>query len=153
MVEKRAPRFYGCGSSGKYRAGEGLEDHMYWCEKEEKYRVNGQLNWYISRDQIIGSTVSTALRFYRLVSVSSPDFIFFDPLLICDLEVAPDYKWRDPSAVGTVCTLRSDLTGIPVSKFKIKTNSSGERFYHVDFHLSMKILDEVSSLVCGDQGC
>jgi hypothetical protein len=153
VVEKRAPRYYGCGSNGKYRIGEGLEDHMYWCEKEEKYKVKGQLNWYISWDQIIGSTVSTALKFYRLVPVSSPDFIFYDPLLICNLEVAPDYKWKNPSAVDTVCTLRSDLTDIPVSKFKIKTNSSGERFYRVDFHLSMKVLDEVRISVCGDEEC
>jgi hypothetical protein len=121
-----------------------VEEHTFWCDKQEEFRVRDKLNWHISKNQIVGSTVSTSLSFYRLVPTSSPNFVFSTPLRVCDLDDAPNYLWKDPAAVRTLCTLRSDLTGIPVSKYQVTRNSNGQSYYRVDYQLVMKVQDEVS---------
>lgn len=91
----------------------------------------------------MGTTVTTSLPFYRLVSVNDPTFIFTCSLRIYDQDSAPDYLWRNPGAVKRACSLRADLSTVPVSKYRVKTNSQGQMFYRVDFKLAMKIQDEV----------
>ena len=92
---------------------------------------------------IVGVAVTTSLPFYRLVPVANPQFIFTDYLYICDLDLAPDYLWRNPKGARMACTLHADLSTVPVSKYKIKTNTQGQNFYHVDFQLAVKVQDEV----------
>ena len=92
---------------------------------------------------IVGTAVTTSLSFYRLVPVADPDFVFTSHLYICDLDSAPDYMWRNPRGARVACTLHADLSTVPVSKYKTKTNSQGQRFYHVSFKLAVKVQDEV----------
>ena len=92
---------------------------------------------------IVGTTVTTSMPFYRLVPVNNPTFIFTCSLRICSQDSAPDYMWRNPEAVKRACSLRADLSTVPVSRFRIKTNSRGQAFYRVDFKLAIKIQDEV----------
>ena len=92
---------------------------------------------------IVGAAVTTSLPFYNLVSVANPQFIFTSYLYTCDLDSAPDYLWRNPRGARVACTLRADLSTVPVSKYTTKTNSQGQRFYHVDYKLAVKVQDEV----------
>ena len=92
---------------------------------------------------IVGATVTTSLPFYRLVPVANPQFILTSYLYICDLDSAPDYIWCNPKGARRACTLRADLSTVPVSKYRIQTNSQGQKFYRVDYELAVKVQDEV----------
>jgi len=126
VKERRARRYYGCLSSSPYFAGLGLENHKYWDPSDEMYMVDGHLNWYIEKvctnlrllpgtsysadsgeqNMILGNTVSTSLPFYRTVPVPSirgmaPYMIFHDELVVCDLDNAPDYQWKNADCRST----------------------------------------------------
>ena len=92
---------------------------------------------------IVGTTVTTSMPLCSLIPVANPDFIFTGYLYICDLDSAPDYLWRNPRGARMACTLRADLSTVPVSKYKTKTNSQGQKFYCVDYELAVKVQDEV----------
>jgi hypothetical protein len=164
--EKRARRYYGSSSYHRYDEDEhyAVSEHKYWCDKEEVFKVPDHMNWYVKRvrrtalygkgpcihqspqDQVIGRTVSTSFGFYRIVSLRNPDFIFHTDLQVCDLEEAPNYKWKNPGAVYRLCTLKADLRNISTKKFKRITNSKGQQFYRVDYKLIMEVEDEVCSI-------
>jgi hypothetical protein len=110
----------------------------------EKNLACGRLSWHITKGQIVSSTDSTRLEFYRCVFVACPKLIVEKPLLVCDLDIAPDYMWRNPDAVHKLCTLRADLRDIPEDELKIETNSDGIEYYIVNYVLVMKVQDEVS---------
>lgn len=148
VKERRARRYYGCLSCSPYFAGLGLEDHRYWDTSDDMYMVDGHLNWYIQKNMVLGSTVSTSLPFYRTVPVPAirgmaPYLIFHDELVSCDLDDAPDYQWKNADAIRRLVSLRSDLSGIPTSKFPIRTNSMGEQYYRVEYELRLSLVDEV----------
>ncbi|KAF8247963.1 hypothetical protein K440DRAFT_583997 [Wilcoxina mikolae CBS 423.85] len=145
VVERRARRYYGCSSNGDDFTGEDVEAHMhrFWCSRQQKFRIHDRLRWHISKGQVIGSTVSTSLKFFRLVPVTAQpqDFIFRSPLLVCDDDIAPDYLWRRPDAVHELCTLSSDLSSVPRSEFEIQSTPTGA-YYRVSYNLVMKVQDE-----------
>lgn len=110
--------------------------------------------------------MSTSLPFYRTVPVPAirgmaPYLIFHDELVSCDLDDAPDYQWKNAdgdqflpviegvkqltlnTAIRRLVSLRSDLSGIPTSKFPIRTNSMGEQYYRVEYELRLSLIDEV----------
>jgi len=132
-------------SNGDDCEGEGVEAHRFWCSTQEKFRIRDRLAWHIKKGQVVGSTVSDSLELFRLVPVTAKpqDFIFRSPLLICDDNYAPDYRWRKPDSVHELCTLSSDLSSVPVSKFTIQTTPNGD-YYRVRYQLVMKVQDEVS---------
>ena len=92
---------------------------------------------------IVGAGVTMSVSTYRLVPVDNPVFIFTSHLRVCDLDSAPDYLWRNPSRVSRECTLRADLSTVPVSRYTTKTNSEGQKFYRVDYELVVKVQDGV----------
>ena len=92
---------------------------------------------------IVGKSVTTSMPFRRLIPVDDPEFIFTDYLYICDLDLAPDYLWRNPRGARMACTLHTDLSTVPVSNYRIQTNSQGQKFYRVDYELAVKVQDEV----------
>jgi hypothetical protein len=47
--ERRSRRFYGCDAHGPYEAGKGLEDHMFWSESDDVWRVKDEMQWYVKR--------------------------------------------------------------------------------------------------------
>lgn len=61
----------------------------------------------------------------------------------CDLREAPQYRWRDPTSVYKVCTLRCDLTDVPVSSFTVLENCSGAEYYVIDFDLKLSLVNDV----------
>lgn len=107
-------------SCSPYYAGNGLEDHKYWDRSDEMYMVDGHLNWYIEKvcsnlrfstgsfncadsavqNMVLGNTVFVSLPFYRTVPVPAirgmaPYMTFHDELVLCDLDNAPDYQWKN----------------------------------------------------------
>ncbi|KAF8243917.1 hypothetical protein K440DRAFT_611241 [Wilcoxina mikolae CBS 423.85] len=149
IVNKRRSRLnYGCISSTFYQAGKGWDAHKYWESSDDKYLVDGHLNWYITRNQVIEGEESTSIPFYRMVPVPlvpghQPWLMFTDELLACDLDDAPDFKWKNPGSIYRICTLPSDLSGIPLRKFSKYTNSLGVQYYRIDFELQISRVDEV----------
>jgi len=116
---------------------------------------------------VLGENVSTSMEFFRLVPIEAfhgfvPNLVFVDDIVACDKNVAPEYDWQDKdgmslyilsiifmsnkvcvAAVYRVCPLRSDLTSIPHSKFQRTTNSMGEQFYKISYHLRLTLVGEV----------
>jgi hypothetical protein len=105
---------------------------------------------------------SVSIDFFRTVPIPAvaSDFVFYTPLFSCELSYPPAFKWMNPTgmdsslahvltfaqympAIKRACTLRSDLSRIPLSKFKKTTNSRGESFYEVKYALRVTLLDEV----------
>ena len=120
---------------------------------------------------------STSMEFFRMVSIprsgAPPCLIVSHELLACDLDVPPDFKWKNPSctaslpplslplpppalvhrcgligfgdglAIYRICTLTADLTGTPVGKFTQYTNSSGASYYRVNIKLQISLVDEM----------
>lgn len=100
------------------------------------------------QNQVIEGNVSTAIRFYRnvpvpLVAGHQPNLKFTDELLACDLDDAPDFKWKNPASVYRICTLTSNLHGISLKRFRKHTNSLGVQYYHIEFQLQISLVDEV----------
>lgn len=79
----------------------GLEDHRYWCEKHDDYRVKGKMTWFVHRDEVIDQTAQISFEFSRSVVVPThpsqkPKLMFRSKLMACDLDEAPDYMWKNP---------------------------------------------------------
>ena len=49
VKQRRARKNYGCISRVCFEAGRGWDAHKYWEPANEQYRVDGHLNWYITR--------------------------------------------------------------------------------------------------------
>ena len=53
------------------------------------------------KNQALEGNESTSIQFYRMVPVprsgAQPYLVFTDELLACDLDDAPDFKWKNPS--------------------------------------------------------
>ncbi|KAF8247382.1 hypothetical protein K440DRAFT_661489 [Wilcoxina mikolae CBS 423.85] len=148
VKERRARKYYGCDSLARYEAGKGLEAHKYWCNDDEAYFVPGNMKWYITRNMVLKDDTSISMTFYCLVSIPTirglqPQLQLYHTLLGCDLDNAPDFKWKNPDVIRNVCTLHSDLSRIPTSKFTVWSNSSGERFYKITYDLKMSLISEV----------
>ncbi|KAF8245037.1 actin-like ATPase domain-containing protein [Wilcoxina mikolae CBS 423.85] len=136
-----------------------MGDHIFWDPQTDTSRVSGHLNWYIVKDMIVGNIEPVMIDFFRSIPIPAAprDFIFHTPLFACDLMDPPDFKWKNPKAIYRVCTLFSDLSHIPLSKFKKTTNARGESFYEVKYVLRVTLLDEVLKFdrlvdgeVCGE---
>jgi hypothetical protein len=52
---------------------------------------------------VIGNTDFVSLHFSRTLEDPIPDghLVFLDDLLACNLDEAPDFKWRDPYGMTT----------------------------------------------------
>ena len=72
-----------------------------------------------------------------------PALTFSDRLYYCAQDDAPDFRWRSPEAVRPICTITSNLSGVPVSKFKRQNNNKGVEFYRVSFVLRLSVEREV----------
>ena len=128
VKERRFRRNYGCMSSTHFQAGKGWDAHKYWESSDERYMVDEHLNWYITRvtstlpttlhrqrqaltviagggkNEVHEGNQSTSIQFYRMVPApripgAQPYLIFTDELLACDLDDAPDFKWKNPSCI------------------------------------------------------
>jgi hypothetical protein len=116
------------------------------------------------QNDVIGETHSVSMDFFRTVPIPAVpgDFIFKTPLFSCDLEDPPAFKWMNPNgiccdpahvyaftkyipALTRVFTLYSDLSDIPLSKFKKTTNSRGDSYYEVKYTLRVTLLKEVTA--------
>jgi len=162
---RRAPRYYGstCSSFTNTDSPE-VAGHVYLCTKSEKLKVRDKMNWYVTKGMAIKPSDASFSRKVRITQGEEPCFVFTSSLYACDLDEAPEYKWQNPNgtlfptsplfhsltskAIYHVCTLTSDLSCIPRSKFSIFTNSKGEKFWHVEFIKRMTLVNEVSAILC-----
>jgi len=159
MVHKRlSRRNYGYLHSAVYNdnMAADVKSRKRWSSTHDKWMVREKLQWYIKRDQVIAQTAVTTFPFLRMVQIphdgAVPNLRFVDTLHSCDLDTAPDYMFQNPNAVSTVCTVHSDLSGVPLSKFVLKTNSNGRKYYKVPFDMTMTIVDEVIKFELKYQG-
>jgi len=159
MVHKRrSRRNYGylCSSSYDDSMAADVKSRKRWSPTHDRWMVDGNIQWYIKRDQVIAQTAVITFPFIQMVQMphggAVPNLRFVDTLLSCDLDTAPDYKFQNPNAVSTVCTVHSDLSGVPLSKFVLKKNSDGRKYYKVPFDMTMTIVDEVIKFELKYQG-
>lgn len=155
--ERRSRRFYGCESTTHYEPGKGLEDHMYWCEKNDDWRVEDKLTWYVKKNEVVGHTVSVSFSFHRTLEVSEnpderPSLLFSDDLVACDIDDAPDFKWQNPSAVQRICTVHSDLSAVQIEDLPKKRRANGKSYCKVKYQLKLTILNEVLRFELVHQG-
>jgi len=146
VQQRIARRFYGCASDCHFKAGQGWDHKKFWCSKEEVWGVPGKMDWHIERSQVIGGTFTAASDLYFLEAVNAPRmeaFIFHIPLYACDVNNAPDFKWKRPDDIYRVCTLRTDLSSIPRENFQRRSNSAGQEYYYIYFQLKTTVVDEV----------
>jgi len=161
---RRAPRYYGSSSNSSTNTDSPeVADHVYMCTTSEELRVRDKMNWYVTKGAAIEPSHAWFSRKVRITQGEEPCFVFTSPLYACDLDEAPEYKWQNPNgtpspsplfhsliskAIYHVCTLTSDLSCIPRSKFRIFTNSKGEKFWHVKYMERMTLVNEVSAILC-----
>jgi len=149
MVHKRrSRRNYGYLSSSWFSESMSadLKSRKRWSPLYDAYLVDDKLQWYIKRNEVIAQTAVVTYPFVRMVEVPTygpPELRFTDSLVSCDLEYPPDYKFKNPSAIETVCTVHSDLSTVPTSKFGCQRNSNGKQYYKIVFDMTMTIVDEV----------
>jgi len=94
--------------------------------------------------------VAVSFPFYHLVPLPVDEQLlgltFRDHMVVCDLSQALDYEWKNPSAIYRICTVTSDLSAVPLSKFKKHRNLAGKEYYRVEYDLRMKLVNEVRLL-------
>jgi len=123
-----------------------LRSRKRWSSSLDNYYIKDKLQWYIKRNKVIAQTAVVTYSFVRMVRVPThgpPNLRFTQSLLACDLDNPPDYKFENPSAIETVCTVHYDLSAVPTSKFGCQKNSDGNWYYKIDFDLTMTIDGEV----------
>jgi len=149
MVRKRRSRLnYGYMYCTKFSEGMSvdLRRRKRWNSSLDGYYINDSLQWYIKRNEVIAQTAVVTYPFVYMVKVPTrgpPNLRFTDALLACDLDHPPDYNFENPSAIETVCTVHSDLSAVPTSKFGRQKNSDGNWYYKIEFDMTMTIVDEV----------
>jgi len=155
--ERRSRRFYGCISNSHYQAGKGLEDHMYWCERNDDWRVENKMNWFVKKNEVVGNTTSISVSFHRTLEVTGnpderPSMIFSDDLVACDIDDAPDYKWKNPRVVKRICTVHSDLSTVRIEELRRETRANGKSYCQLKHELKLTILNEVLKFELVHQG-
>jgi len=158
MVHKRrSRRNYGHLFSTRFSESMpvDLRSRKSWSSSFDNYYIKDKLQWYIKRNEVIAQTAVVTYPFVRMVKVPThgpPNLRFTQSLLACDLDNPPDYKFKNPSAIETVCTVHCDLSAVPTSKFSCKKNSDGNRYYKIVFDMTMTIVDEVIKFELLHQG-
>ncbi|KAF8245501.1 actin-like ATPase domain-containing protein [Wilcoxina mikolae CBS 423.85] len=122
-----------------------MDKHTKWDQDTDTWRVSWHLNWYITKDDIVGETHSVSMNFFRTVPIPAVDndFKFTTRLYSCKSLDPPAFKWMNQAEIKVEAVLESDLSSIPRSKFKKTTNARGESFYEVKYALRVELVDEV----------
>ncbi|TGZ81553.1 actin-like ATPase domain-containing protein [Ascodesmis nigricans] len=158
VYEKRCRVHYGITANSPYEPGQGLEAHRFWNAAHDQFYVLDKMCWYIKKEAVIGDNESVTFPFVRNVQISPAgevyphDFIFEDDLMACDLDAAPDFQWKNPSALRRICTVRSDLSKIPLTRFTAVTNCMGSKFYRITFNLKLSFVGDVMNFELLFQG-
>jgi len=107
--------------------------------------VRDKMRWYIRKGaEIELSEVEVfAIVRIRTGAEQNEDFVIETPLYACELDVAPAYRWQNPSAIYHVCTLRSNFSNLPRNKLSRRKNSAGQEYYYFEFLLRMTLSNEV----------
>ncbi|KAL7276607.1 hypothetical protein RUND412_000411 [Rhizina undulata] len=132
-----ARRHYGVGFREEYVAGKrGKEKYRTWDSTQEKWMVPNQINWTIDKGMVLEEGKTFSISLYRTVCEDTSR-IFFDDLRACNTDKRP--SWDNPNFCYTVCTLTYDLSRLPMETFEQHVNSSGVRYWKVQFSLEMKV--------------
>ncbi|KAJ5618585.1 hypothetical protein N7528_006696 [Penicillium herquei] len=132
QVDNRMARgHYGVKIKSTYEHWRDMGRPKEWCEYEEQWKVKDVMDWYIKKGEPISENIPIKFPFYRVVG-ENHSLIFTDKLRICLEETAPDTL---TSSVSILCEVESDLTQVPKSLFKLRTNSHGVNYYKVSFDL------------------
>ncbi|KAJ5483837.1 hypothetical protein N7539_006037 [Penicillium diatomitis] len=117
----------------------------FWDPLEEKWVVDGWMQWFIGKGDDIAENKPIKLTFYRTVGFGAAirkSYRFEDELKFCLAEDAPRYC---NSRVSTLCRLESDLSRIPKELFEIRENSKGIKYYYIEYEL--KLTPQLASLL------
>ncbi|XHG06200.1 hypothetical protein AWENTII_009403 [Aspergillus wentii] len=138
QVESRiARRHYGIRYSAHYDSNQHEGEKKRWSWLQEKYLVDGQMQWYINKVQSskIKENKPISIKFYRITMVKDTDDLMFETELhFCNDEKAPS---ATNDRIMKLCTLESDLSKIPRELFTKKKNSMGIEYYEIVFDLVM----------------
>ncbi|TGZ77595.1 hypothetical protein EX30DRAFT_311070 [Ascodesmis nigricans] len=149
----RVRRWYGCSANDFFNSSThdvACSLKKFWSTAEEDFLVPGYMTWYVKKNDTISDTMSISFPFYRKIKTKTDTgepntmretWVFKTDLLACDTS-APDFKWRNPGEVYTVCQLESDLSGVPKSRWQTK-RASGSEWWVVQYDLRMRMESEV----------
>ncbi|KAI9929645.1 hypothetical protein MW887_001119 [Aspergillus wentii] len=136
QVESRiSRRHYGIRYSAHYDSNQHEGEKKRWSWLQEKYLVDGQMQWYINKSSKIKENKPISIKFYRITMVKDTDDLMFETELhFCNDEKAPS---ATNDRIMKLCTLESDLSKIPRELFTKKKNSMGIEYYEIVFDLVM----------------
>ncbi|KAJ5342784.1 hypothetical protein N7541_011908 [Penicillium brevicompactum] len=123
---------YGVKHNSTWDSAQHSGKDAFWCSLQEEWKVSDRMSWFIKKQQSLSESIPIKVPFYRCVRFENPTFQFENILYFCS-EAQPPSK-LDSSSVP-LCTVKADLTSVPRQLFDAKTNSEGERYYKVNYHL------------------
>lgn len=93
----------------------------------------------ITRGQTISDRVPVSFQYTRNFRPGQT-LVVEDELFMCESEIAPIHM---SEGVRSVCTLKTDLSAVPKSKFLKLMTSNGDEYLNLDFVLEL-IVDSAS---------
>ncbi|EPS44837.1 hypothetical protein H072_1154 [Dactylellina haptotyla CBS 200.50] len=143
IAVKLCPASYGvrCNKPWDNRRNDKKLDDQYTNPHTKKVMALNQVSWLIKKgDKITGKKMAEIKENFSRNFKKSPE-IWADSIVMCNLDNPPSRMTED---VKEICTLKSDMTGLPLDIFdKQKSPNSTflkrKKFYRCDFDIVVKI--------------
>ncbi|KAG0644000.1 hypothetical protein HOY80DRAFT_1031541 [Tuber brumale] len=144
MVVARQARFhYGTSYATVWEESKHPIQDRYWSPLWERWMVSDRMQWHIARGEPVSDKTPISFHYTRNFRPGQ-SLKIEDDLISCEHEVAPaSMADANKHLVKTVCTLSTDLSSVPKSKFTRLTTSKGIAFDNLDFTLDL-IVDSAS---------
>ncbi|EAW11693.1 uncharacterized protein ACLA_093920 [Aspergillus clavatus NRRL 1] len=135
QVNKRiGRRHYGVSFSQKYDPKIHHRTDKYWNSFYKEWSVDNRMSWCIKRSESLLMKKDFVNHPIPLKAAEQDLRCVEDSLYICNMDDAPDSKTAD---VFKFCTLKTYLSAIPRSFFKLRTDSRGKKYYRIDYQIVM----------------
>ncbi|KAL7276609.1 hypothetical protein RUND412_000413 [Rhizina undulata] len=136
VKDQIARRHYGKAVRKDYVPGKGWKKYRKWDATEEKWVVSNQMRWFAEKGMVIEEDKTVSIRLSQMLLEDSSRIIR-STLRACNKDDRP--SWNDPDAVFTVCTLKSDISRLPLKTFEKRMNSEGVKYWKVHYSVEMKV--------------
>ncbi|PWW80315.1 hypothetical protein C7212DRAFT_172169, partial [Tuber magnatum] len=143
VVARQARYHYGTSYATVWEESKHPVQDRYWSPLWERWMVSDRMQWHIARGEPVSDKVPISFHYTRNFRPGQ-SLKIEDDLISCERETAPaSMADANKHLVKTVCTLTTDLSSVPKSKFTRLTTSKGIAFDNLDFTLDL-IVDSAS---------
>ena len=139
VLSRKARRHYGVSHRADFDPKIHLKSERVWDGDEEKWMVDDRVKWYIRKGRTCKADDPVLFPFYNTFR-DGMGKTQVSNLVVCDDDDPPDiYDPSDSGPVRELCKLPVNLDSVPGRLWKTETNSKGQRYEKLDYHLGMQI--------------